>query len=206
MSLQVEHPVLVPTSTTDSLSWMRLDATVRLLPFGLVVLMVWVAARPTWLGLTAGDGRAQLTFGLAGAVVMFLAASLGQLLITRRFRGTVKVPADADDLVLQGGYYLVNAAAEEAFFRGLLQGGLTALAGPGVGLLVATPLFVLYHRLGGWAWTDVLATAMVAVPVALGFWLLPGPPSLLGVTIVHFGATCGFLGPGPWLLRRLNLL
>jgi membrane protease YdiL (CAAX protease family) len=206
MSLQVEHPVLVPTSTTDSLSWMRLDATVRLLPFGLVVLMVWVAARPTWLGLTAGDGRAQLTFGLVGAVVMFLAASLGQLLITRRVRGTVKVPADADDLVLQGGYYLVNAAAEEAFFRGLLQGGLTALAGPGFGLLVATPLFVLYHRLGGWAWTDVLATAMVAVPVALGFWLLPGPPSLLGVTIVHFGATCGFLGPGPWLLMRLNLL
>ena len=26
------------------------------------------------------------------------------------------------------------------------------------------------------------------------------------VILVHFGATCGFLGPGPWLLRRLRLL
>jgi membrane protease YdiL (CAAX protease family) len=206
MSLLAEHPVLVPTRTVESLAWMRSDVAIRLLPFGLVVVVVWVAARPSWLGFTAGDGRAQLTFGLAGAAVMFVAASLGQLWITRRVRGTVKVPADAEDLVLQGGYYLVNAAAEEAFFRGLLQGGLTALAGPGLGLLVATPAFVLYHRLGGWSWTDVLATAMVGVPVALGFWLLPGPPSLLGVIIVHFGATCGFLGPGPWLLRRLRLL
>jgi membrane protease YdiL (CAAX protease family) len=206
MSLLAEHPVLVPTRTGDSLAWMRLDAATRLLPFGLVVLLVWVAARPSWLGLGAGDLRVQLSFGVAGAAVMFAASSLGQLWITRRVRGTVKVPASAEDLVLQGGYYVVNAAAEEAFFRGLLQGGLTALAGPALGLLVATPAYVLYHRLGGWCWTDVLATAMVGVPVALAFWLLPGPPSLLGVVIIHFGATCGFLGPGPWLLRRIGLL
>ena len=53
---------------------------------------------------------------------------------------------------------------------------------------------------------DVMATALVGVPAALAFWLLPGPPSLLGVTLVHIGATCGFLGPGPWLLRKLGLL
>jgi membrane protease YdiL (CAAX protease family) len=206
MSLQAEHPVLVPTSPADSLAWMRFDLAIRLLPFGLVVLVVWVAARPTWLGLTAGDTERQLGTLVAGASVMFVVATLGQLWITRRVRGTVKVPANAEDLVLQGGYYLVNAAAEEAFFRGMIQGGLTALGGPALGLLLATPAFVLYHRLGGWRWTDVLATAIVGVPVALGFWLLPGPPSLLGVIIVHFGATCGFLGPGPWLLRRLTLL
>ena len=40
----------------------------------------------------------------------------------------------------------------------------------------------------------------------LAFWLLPGPPSLLGVSIAHVAATCGFLGPGPYLLRKLNLL
>jgi membrane protease YdiL (CAAX protease family) len=185
---------------------MRFDAGVRLLPFGLVVLVVWVAARPAWLGFAAGNLRAQITFGLGGAAIMFVATGLGQLWITRRVRGTVKVPADGEDVVLQAGYYLANAAAEEAFFRGLLQGGLTVLAGPAVGLLTATPAYVLYHRLGGWRWTDVLATAMVGVPLGLAFWLLPGPPSLLGVTIAHFGATCGFLGPGPWLLRRLNLL
>src|SRR6266536_3142675 len=31
-------------------------------------------------------------------------------------------------------------------------------------------------------------------------------PSLLGVSIAHIAATCGFLGPGPLLLRKLNLL
>jgi hypothetical protein len=71
---------------------------------------------------------------------------------------------------------------------------------------VGTTLYVLYHRLGGWAWPDVLATALAGVPLALAFWLLPGPPSLLGVSLVHFGATCGFLGPGPWMLRRLGLI
>ena len=206
MSLQAEQPVLVRTRTADSLAWMRFDAGARLVPFGLLVLLVWLAGRPSWLGLGVGDARVQLAFGLAGGAVMFVAAALGQLLITRRVRGTVKVPSDTEDLVLQGSYYLVNATAEEAFFRGLLQGGLTALGGPALGLLVATPAYVLYHRLGGWAWTDVLVTALVGVPVALAFWLLPGPPSLLGVILVHFGATCGFLGPGPWLLRRLDLL
>jgi membrane protease YdiL (CAAX protease family) len=206
MSLRAEQPVLVPTRTTESLAWMRFDVGVRLIPFALVVLLVWVTARPSWLGLTAGDVRVQLTFGLGGAVVMFAATSLGQLWITRRVRGTVKVPAHAEDLVLQGGYYLVNAAVEEAFFRGFLQGGLMILGGPALGLAVATPAYVLYHRLGGWSWTDVLAVALVGVPLALAFWLLPGPPSLVGVIIVHFGATCGFLGPGPWLLRRLGLL
>jgi len=80
------------------------------------------------------------------------------------------------------------------------------VAGPVAGILAATAAYVLYHRLGGWAWIDVAATALVGVPVALAFWLLPGPPSLLGITLVHAGATCGFLGPGPWLLRKLGVL
>jgi len=201
-----EPPVLVRTRTADSLAWMRLDLTIRVLPFGVVVLAVWLALRPSWLGLTAGDLGAQLAFGVPGAVVLFAAAALAQLVMTRRLRGTVRVPADGEDVALQGAYFLVNAAAEEAFFRGLVQGALIALAGPALGLAVATPAYVLYHRLGGWTWSDVLVTAMVGVPLGLAFWLLPGPPSLLGVILVHFGATCGFLGPGPWLLRRLGLL
>ena len=72
--------------------------------------------------------------------------------------------------------------------------------------LVAVPEENLFPKPRGWSWTDVLATALVGVPVALAFFLLPGPPSLLGVVLVHFGATCGFLGPGPWLLRQLKLL
>src|SRR2546425_441678 len=36
--------------------------------------------------------------------------------------------------------------------------------------------------------------------------LLPGPPSLLGVSLAHIAATCGFLGPGPYLLQKMRLV
>src|SRR5262249_39418020 len=124
--------------------------------------------------------------------------------LTRR-RGSLLVPASASDVALQTSYYLINAAIEEAFFRGLVQGGLMALAGPAAGIAVGTSLYVLYHRLGGWSWMDVLATSLVGLPMGLAYWLLPGPPSLVGVALAHAGATCGFLGPGPWLLQRLGL-
>ena len=42
--------------------------------------------------------------------------------------------------------------------------------------------------------------------LGLGFWLLPGPPSLIGVSLAHIAATCGFLGPGPYLLKKLHLI
>jgi hypothetical protein len=74
-----------------------------------------------------------------------------------------------------------------------------------VGFVVGTASYVLYHRLG-WPWAETLATALAGIPLGLAFWLLPGPPSLLGVSIVHIAATCGFLGPGPYLLKKLRLL
>ena len=201
----VSPPALIPNRVADSLAWMRPDALVRLVPFTAVVAAVWLVFRPPWLGIGPGRLAIQVGVGLPAAVVFFAAAALAQRALTRR-RGSLRVPASTADLVLQAGYYLVNAPVEEAFFRGLLQGGLTAALGPAAGLAVGTSLYVLYHRLGGWAWLDVLATALVGVPVALAFWLLPGPPSLLGVSVVHFGATAGFLGPGPWLLRRFGLI
>jgi len=48
--------------------------------------------------------------------------------------------------------------------------------------------------------------ALAGIPLGLAFRLLPGPPSLLGVSLAHLGATCGYIGPGPWLLHRLGLL
>lgn len=200
-----QPPLLVATRTADSLAWMRLDLVLRLLPFAATVLLAWVVSRPRWLGLGPGRLDVQLAFGIPGALVFFAAASLLQLVMTPR-RGSLRVPAHGGDVALQAGYYLLNAPVEEAFFRGLVQGGLSVLAGPAVGMAAGTTAYVLYHRLGGWPWIDVLATALVGVPLALAFWLLPGPPSLVGVTLVHLGATCGFLGPGPWLLRRLGAL
>jgi len=180
------------------------DALLRLMPLTAAVAAVWLAARPSWLGVGPGWPSAQLGFGLPGLVFFFIAACLVQQLLTRR-RGSLLVPASASDVALQAGYYLINSPIEEAFFRGLVQGGLMALAGPAAGIAVGTSLYVLYHRLGGWSWMDVLATSLVGLPMGLAYWLLPGPPSLVGVALAHAGATCGFLGPGPWLLQRLGL-
>lgn len=197
--------VLRRTEPRESLRWMGPDALQRLLPFATAVLAVCLLLRPSWLGLSAGDIPVQIAAGGGGGLLLFAGAAALQLALTRR-RRALAVPASGSDLALQAAYYLLNAPLEEAVFRGLLQGGLTALAGPALGLGVGTAAYVLYHRLGGWAWPDVAATALLGVPLALLYWLLPGPPSLLAVSLAHAGATCGFLGPGPWLLWRLRLL
>lgn len=193
------------TSASHSLAWIRPDLLQRLIPMTLVTAGAWVIWRPRWLGLSFGDAGAQLRFGAVMLPVTFVAATLLQRTLSRR-RRSLRVPASGADVALQAGYYVLNAGVEEAFFRGLLQGGLGYLTVPPLGFVVGTATYVLYHRLGRWTWTDVLATTLIGVPLGLAFWLLPGPPSLLGVVIAHVGATCGFLGPGPWLLRRLRLL
>jgi membrane protease YdiL (CAAX protease family) len=196
---------LVLTRTPDSLRWMRSDLIVRLLPFAVVCAAVFlVTSRPSWFGFGPGRLGIQLTFGLVAAPLAFAAAVLAQLWLTRR-RGALSSPADGADAWFQAGYYVLNGPIEEAFFRGLIQGGLSVVAGAPAGFAVATAAYVLYHRLG-WPWADTLATALVGIPLGLAFWLLPGPPSILGVSIAHIAATCGFLGPGPYLLRRMRLV
>lgn len=156
------------------------------------------------MGLSAGRPGVQLIFGVVAAPVLFVAAAIVQQGLTRR-RGAMNAPANPADAAFQAAYYGLNAPIEEALFRGLIQGGLGALTLAPLGFVVATMAYVLYHRLG-WSWADTLATALLGVPLGLAFWLLPGPASLLGVTIAHVGATCGFLGPGPYLLRKLRLV
>jgi membrane protease YdiL (CAAX protease family) len=184
----------------------RTDIPIRLLPFAVAYLVaVLLSGGAPWLGLGLGDLAVQLWFAALAAPVMFAAAVLVQLWLTRR-RGALSVPADGGDAWFQAAFYAVNGPLEEAFFRGLVQGGLGVVWGNPIGFLVATAAYVLYHRLGRWPWPDTFATALVGIPLGLAYWLLPGPPSLLGVSIAHIAATCGFLGPGPYLLRRLRLL
>jgi membrane protease YdiL (CAAX protease family) len=195
---------VVATDIPESWSWMVRDLRIRLLPFAAVCAVVEVVWRPSWMGVSAGRAGVQLAFGLIAAPVLFVSATLVQRQLARR-RGALSAPAGPADAWFQAGYYALNGPIEEALFRGLVQGGLGALMAPPVGFLAGTAAYVLYHRLG-WSWPDTLATALLGVPVGLAFWLLPGPPSLLGVSIAHIGATCGFLGPGPYLLRRLGLI
>jgi len=183
---------------------MRPDLVRRLLPFVIAVAVVEVGWRPSWLGLSLGRVSSQLTFAAVAAPVLFAAAAFLQLQLARR-RGALSVPAGGDDAWFQAGFYALNGTIEEAFFRGLVQGGLGIAFGAPLGFLAGTASYVLYHRLG-WPWAETLATAFLAVPAGLAFWLLPGPPSLLGVSIVHFAATCGFLGPGPYLLKKLGFI
>jgi membrane protease YdiL (CAAX protease family) len=195
---------IVVTDIPQSWSWMVSDLLVRLVPFAAVCAVVELVWRPPWMGVGAGRIGVQLAFGLVAAPVLFVCATVVQLRLARR-RGALSAPAGPADAWFQAGYYALNGPIEEAFFRGLLQGGLSALVAPPVGFLAATAAYVLYHRLG-WSWPDTLATLLLGVPLGLAFWLLPGPPSLLGVSIAHIGATCGFLGPGPYLLRKLRLV
>jgi membrane protease YdiL (CAAX protease family) len=182
------------------------DVLVRLVPFAAAYAVAYFATGgASWLGFSLGNLAVQLTFAAVAVPVMFVAAVAVQLRLTRR-RGALSVPAAADDAWFQAAFYALNGPIEEAFFRGLMQGGLGVIWGTPVGFLLATTAYVVYHRLGRWPWPDTLATALVGVPLGLAFWLLPGPPSLLGVSLAHIAATCGFLGPGPYLLKKLRLL
>jgi uncharacterized protein len=194
------------TRIPDSWTWIWPDVLVRLLPFTAAFAVAYaVTGRARWLGLEAGNLPLQLLFAAAGIPFMFFAAVAVQLWLTRR-RGALLVPADSADAWFQTAFYAVNGPVEEAFFRGLVQGGLTVLWGGPVAFAVATTAYVLYHRLGRWTWADTFATGLVGVPLGLAFWLLPGPPSLLGVSLAHIAATCGFLGPGPFLLKKMRLV
>jgi membrane protease YdiL (CAAX protease family) len=196
---------LVLTRIRDSWDWMRPDLLIRLLPFALACTLVYaVTSRPPWFGLGPGRLGVQVLFGLIAAPVMFVAAVVAQLWLTRR-RGSLSAPSGGDDALFQAGFYVLNGPIEEAFFRGLMQGGLGVIFGAPTGFAIATAAYVLYHRLG-WPWGDTLATALVGVPLGLAFWFLPGAPSILGVSIAHIAATCGFLGPGPYVLKRLRLV
>ncbi len=192
------------TRIPDSWAWMAPDLLRRLGPFAVAVAVAEIGWRPTWLGLSPGRLGAQLAFAAISAPLLFVAATFVQLRLARR-RGALSVPASGDDAWFQAGFYVINGPIEEAFFRGLVQGGIGVAFGAPVGFLAGTASYVLYHRLG-WPWAETLATALAGVPLGLAFWLLPGPPSLLGVSIAHIAATCGFLGPGPYLLKKLGFV
>jgi membrane protease YdiL (CAAX protease family) len=140
---------------------------------------------------------------VAGGTIDVRRSHAGAAWLARR-RGALSVRGGGDAW-FQAGFYALNGPVEEAFFRGLVQGGLGAAFGGPVGFVIGTAAYVLYHRLG-WPWIDTLATALVGVPLGLAFLLLPGPPSLIGVSIARIAATCGFLGPGPYVLRKLKLV
>src|SRR6202521_1615785 len=138
---------LVLTDVPDSWAWIRTDLLVRILPFVVAFAIAYeLIPHRRALGLSAGSLGVQLLFAALAAPVMFAAATWVQLLLTRR-RGVLGVPANPGDAWFQAGFYVVNGPVEEAFFRGLMQGGIGLLWGAPAGFAIATLTYVLYHRL-----------------------------------------------------------
>src|SRR5260370_15098442 len=115
----------------------------RLLPFAVVVAVVEIGWRPAWLGFSTGRPSAQIIFAAVAAPILFIAAAAVQLLLARR-RGGLSVPSGGGDAWFQAAFYMLNGPIEEAFFRGLLQGGLSLAFGAPAGFIHGTPPYVLY--------------------------------------------------------------
>src|SRR5260370_8216644 len=119
------------------------DSPRRLLPLGVVVAVVEIGWRPAWLGFSTGRPSAQIIFAAAAAPILFIAAAAVQLLLARR-RGVLSVPSGGGDAWFQAAFYVLNGPIEEAFFRGLVQGGLGLAFGVPVGFIAGTATSVLY--------------------------------------------------------------
>lgn len=194
------------STRADTWRWGLPDFKIRLLPFFTIyAAAVLHSQHRQLLGFSLGNLKQQLLWGLSGAVIFFAGGMLVKYLLSVERKG-MTVPATASDAAFEGLYYVINGPAEECFFRGFLQGTLMLFMSPAASFFLATATFVFYHRLGHDNWREVLSTALLGIPLGLAFWYMPEPRSLLGLSLAHIGGTCGFMGPGPYLLRRLGLL
>lgn len=193
---------LYRTTVADTWRWMWWDIPARLLPLTLVpVAFLWLTRTPPGaLGLDehhlVRDLALALPLGLAGFAV---AAAFSDHLSRRARRWFIPDPAD---LLLQTVYYVLpNAAIEEWFFRGFLQGTLVRWWQlPWLGFAVATAVFGAYHLLGRWGWRSVAGATIAGFALGLIYLWQPSPPSLLLPVIVHASITAGFLSLGPYLI------
>src|SRR3981189_16413 len=113
------NPLLrvVLTHIPDSWAWMRPDLLIRILPFTAIAAGVEILWRPAWLGGASGALGVQLPFAAAATPVLFVAATLVQLWLTRR-RGAISVPADGADAWVQGDVFVVHGPVGGGFSRG----------------------------------------------------------------------------------------
>lgn len=193
----------------DSWRWIWGDTLFRCLPFWLVGL-----AGAHFLGGAAGLAWPRLP------VAVWLALSLGigaaMTALAAFWRGQVapwyRLPTPADQGLQTAFYLLINAPAEEIFWRGTLQTlairGFAALAlGPGwsaaLGIGVVAVVFGAYHRLGGYPWRFNGAAMLAGGLFGALFVLVPGP-SIVVPSIVHGLTTAGYLSWGDVALDRAH--
>lgn len=198
----------------DTWRWLWKDTLTRVTPF---LLTAWAVGRFTrggaaGLGLRSDDLPGDILRGLA--VGMPLAAI--SAVFRRGAMPGYRLPTPADHAFQSAYYLLLNAPAEELFWRGIIQNaaiaglrrvpGARRVAGP-LGWAGATAAFGAYHRLGGWSWRSI-AGVTAAGGLFGALYALPRRKSLLPAIIAHGLATAGFLNGGSAALhvRRMRTL
>lgn len=199
----------------DTWRWLWKDTLTRVTPF---LIASWAFGRFTpegWeaLGLRGDDLLGDLALGvLIGAPFAQISA-----VFRRMVAPGYRLPTRADHLFQSAYYFILNAPAEELFWRGVVQTlatrglrrapGARRAAAP-LGWALTTSVFGAYHRLGGWSWRSILG-----VTVAGGLFgaVFAGSRrrSILPVIVAHGFATAGFLNWGDaalhaWHMRRLR--
>lgn len=193
---------LVRSTVATSWRWMWPDLLMRIIPMSLVPLLyIAFSHLPlSFLGLTLTHVPLHLIVGLLVGIGMAIFAIFYRMhIVGPWFRWPT-----ASDQCFQSFFYLcINAPVEELFFRGFLLAIVTQWTGwLGWGWLVSTVVYTLYHRLGKWNWRSVGGVGLAGIVFSLVYLLLPGPPSLLAVTLVHGFTTSGFLSWGDEALYR----
>ncbi len=195
----------------ETWNWVWKDTLGRVAP---LLLAAWAYDRFTrWgkedLGLRGDAPLADLALGVAvGLPFSYIAA------VFRRFVAPgYKLPTPADQTAQSAFYFLINAPAEELFFRGVVQSlatrglrkvpGLRRAAGP-LGWMFASSVYGGYHRFGNWSWRSI-AGVTAAGGLFGALFALPKRRSLWPAVIVHGFATAGFLSWADVALYRRDL-
>ncbi len=198
----VKSSELVYSTTATTWRWMWPDLLMRIIPMALVPLIyVNVFHLPlSFLGLTLFHVPLHLVVGLiVGVLMSAFAATYRMYIVGPWFRR----PTHIDQLFQSFFYLFINAPVEELFFRGFLLAIVTQWTHSlFLGWLVSSAAYTLYHRLGKWNWRSVAGVGIAGLVFSLVYLLLPGPHSLLAVTIVHGLTTSGFLSWGDEVLYQ----
>ena len=195
----------------DTWGWVWKDSLGRVAP---LLLAAWAYERFTpWgkddLGLRDAAPLTDLALGVVVGAPLSQIAIVFRRAVAPRF----KLPTPADQAAQSAFYFLVNAPAEELFFRGVMQSlatrglrkvpGLRRAAGP-LGWAVASAVYGGYHRFGKWSWRSI-AGVTAAGGLFGALFALPKRRSIWPAVIAHGFATAGFLSWADVALYRRNL-
>jgi len=195
----------------DTWRWVWKDTLTRLVPF---TVAAWVWSRfsrggASELGLRRDDLLSDTLLGIAVGLPLAQISALFRRWVSPNYR----LPTPADHAAQTAYYFILNAPAEELFWRGIVQSlgiralrrvpGVRRIAGP-LGWAGATAVFGAYHRLGGWSWRSI-AGVTAAGGLFGALYALPRRKSLLPAIIAHGFATTGYLNLGDATLYALHM-